>query len=149
MKRDYITNNLGVAAMRERARVLDSRYLEFIEYLQKLGELQSITRMIARLCGQEDAALKRAARYGQEETEASRMLFLFWQKRWIEVKEIEKKREDGLMREYVITLSLNKIVDYLVEAEKHSSGRHGCSARPRSPEGQKYQYLGGKTPLAA
>jgi len=49
----------------------------------------------------------------------------------------------------VITLSLNKIVDYLVEAEKHSSGRHGCSARPRSPEGQKYQYLGGKTPLAA
>ncbi|MDD1762034.1 MAG: hypothetical protein LUQ59_07345 [Methanothrix sp.] len=135
--------------MRERARVLDSRYLEFIEYLQKLGELQSITRMIARLCGQEDAALKRAARYGQEETEASRMLFLFWQRRWIEVKEIEKKGECGLMREYVITLSLNKIVNYLGEAEMDNSGKHGRSARPRSPAGPEYRHLGEKTPLAA
>ena len=101
--------------MRVRARVLDSRYLEFIEYLQKLGELQSITRMIARLCSQEGAALIRAERYGQDEAEASRMLFLFWKKRWIEVKEIEKKREDGLLREYVIKLSLNKIADYLGE----------------------------------
>ena len=35
--------------MKGRARVLDSRYLEFIEYLKKLGEQQNIARMIFRL----------------------------------------------------------------------------------------------------
>ncbi len=35
--------------MKGRARVLDSRYLEFIEYLKDLGEQQNVTRMIHRL----------------------------------------------------------------------------------------------------
>jgi len=42
--------------MRERARILDSRYLEFIEYLQKLGELQSLSRMIIDLSHLENDA---------------------------------------------------------------------------------------------
>jgi len=114
--------------MRERARVLDSRYLEFIEYLQKLGELQSIARMIARLCGQDEPAIKMSEKYGQEflkkETISSRMMYLFWQKRWIEVREIEKRRDYGLMREYVITLNLKDIFDYVGDVKMEGSS--GC-----------------------
>jgi predicted transcriptional regulator len=143
--------------MRERARVLDSRYLEFIEYLQKLGELQSITRMIAKLCGQEDVAIKRSEKYRQEHvqgnTETSKMMYIFWKKRWIEVREIEKKRDNGLFREYIVKLSLKEIVDYLAEAEMRRSGKSGSSAipkaRPRCPPKSASQYSVNRTPLAA
>lgn len=124
MRKYYIINNFGVAAMRERARVLDSRYLEFIEYLQKLGELQSIKRMITNLSYQEDEAWERSkAGHEQQERDASKMMYSFWQRGWIEIREIEKERENGQGKDYVIKVRLKKIVEYLGEEKRIRSAR--------------------------
>jgi predicted transcriptional regulator len=138
MMKYYIINNFGVAAMRERARVLDSRYLEFIEYLQKLGELQSITRMITNLSNQEDEAWERSkAGYEQQERDASKMVYSFWQRGWIEIREIETKRENGQGKDYVIKVRLKKIVEYLEEEKRTRSAR------------SKYVFSGQKMPVPA
>jgi len=121
MMKYFIINNFGVAAMRGRARILDSRYIEFIEYLQKLGELQSITRMITDLSYQENEAWERSEAINkQQEIDASKMMYSFWQRGWIEIREIEKKRENGQVKEYIITVSLKKIVEYLFSGQKTS-----------------------------
>ena len=121
MMKYCIINNFGVAAMRGRARILDSRYIEFIEYLQKLGELQSITRMITDLSYQENEAWERSEAINkQQEIDASKMMYSFWQRGWIEIREIEKKRENGQVKEYIITVSLKKIVEYLFSGQKTS-----------------------------
>jgi predicted transcriptional regulator len=134
----YIRNNFGVAAMRGRARVLDSRYLEFIEYLQKLGELQSITRMIANLSYQENEAWERSEGvYEQQEREASKIMYPFWQRGWIEIREIEKKRDNGQAKEYVITISLKMIVEYF--------GKEKLARSARS----KYSLSGQEMPVPA
>lgn len=108
----YIINNLGVAAMSKRVRILDSRYLEFIEYLQKLGELQSIKKMITNIA-RERSESKYACK--QQERDAGKMMYSFWQRGWIEIREIEKKRENGLGKDYVIKVRLKKIVEHLGE----------------------------------
>lgn len=41
-----------------------------------------------------------------------RSIFLFWQRGWIEIQEIEKKRKEGSGREYVVKMQLQKIADY-------------------------------------
>lgn len=139
--------------MRDRTRVLDSRYLEFIEYLQKLGELKSITRLISNLCDQNETATKMPGKYGrkclQENTTSSRLIYLFWQRRWIEVREIEKKRDNGIMKEYVIKLSLKEIFDYLCEAKMHSSGTFGFSKRQNYAAESVRQYPAEETLLEA
>ena len=105
--------------MREQARILDSRYLEFIEYLQKLGELKSLTRMITNLSYQENEDRERSkASDEQKERDASKLMYLFWQRGWIEIREIETKRENGQRKDYVIKVSLEKIVEYLVEKKR-------------------------------
>ncbi|MBN1234533.1 MAG: hypothetical protein JW999_00610 [Methanotrichaceae archaeon] len=128
--------------MKERARVLDSRYLEFIEYLQKLVELQSITRMITILSSQEDEVEDEAwdrseGVYDQQEREAGKMMYSFWQRGWIEIREIEKKRENGPGKEYVVKVRLKRIVEYFGEEKLTRSAR------------SKYLFTGQKTPVPA
>ena len=131
-------NNLGEAAMRERVKVLDSRYLEFIEYLQKLGELKSLTRMITNLSYQENEDWERSkAGDEQNERDASKLMYFFWQRGWIEIREIETKRENGQGKDYVIKVSLKKIVEYLGEKKRTGSAR------------SKYILSGQKMPVLA
>jgi predicted transcriptional regulator len=135
MRKYYIINNFGVAAMRERVRILDSRYLEFIEYLQKLGELQSITRMITNLSSQENESWEKTkSGYEQQEKDASKMIYSFWRRGWIEIREIEKKRETGQGKEYIIKVRLKKIVEYFGEEKLDRSAR------------SKYIFSGQKMP---
>ena len=121
--------------MRGRARVLDSRYLEFIEYLKKFGEHQNVTRMIHRLSNPEYDAVE-TAKTGlvMEMGEADKMIYSFWQKGWIEIREMEKKGKDGLDKEYILKVRLGKIVDYFAKERLERSARSESSfSMPRIP----------------
>ena len=78
---DIHNQKMGMQEMKGRARVLDSRYLEFKEYLKKLGEQENLTRMIHRLSNPEyDAAETAKTGLVMEMGEADKMIYSFWQK---------------------------------------------------------------------
>jgi predicted transcriptional regulator len=117
---------IGVQAMKGRARVLDSRYLEFIEYLKDLGEQQNVTRMIHRLSKQEYDAVE-TVRVGldidMEMSDADKMIYSFWQKGWIEIREMENKGRNGYSKEYTLKVCLGRIVDYFAQERRERSAR--------------------------
>lgn len=121
---DIHNQKMGMQEMKGRARVLDSRYLEFIEYLKKLGEQQNLTRMIHRLSNPEYDAVE-TAKTGlvMEMGEADKMIYSFWQKGWIEIREMEKKGKDGRDKEYILKVRLGKIVDYFAQERRERSAR--------------------------
>jgi predicted transcriptional regulator len=55
--------------------------------------------------------------------EADKMIYSFWQKGWIEIREMEKKGKDGLDREYILKVRLGKIVDYFAQERLERSAR--------------------------
>ena len=124
--------------MRERARILDSRYLEFIEYLQKFGELQSLSRMIIDLSHLENDAWKRSETgIEKHERDASKMMYSFWRRGWIEIRETERKNEKRPGKEYSIRVRLKKIIEYFGE-EKHTGS-----------VGSEYIFLGQEAQVPA
>ena len=109
--------------MKGRARVLDRRYLEFIDYLKKLGEQQNMARMIFRLSNKEYEAGEALAGLNMEKCEADKMMYSFWQRGWIEIREIEKNGKNGHGKEYILKVRLGEIVEYLNhESEARSAG---------------------------
>jgi len=91
-------------------RVLDGRYLEFIEALRSLGELGSITRLIADLsrageesCGDADPG------GGSVRPETNRDIHAFWMMGWIEVREITRNSKYGPKKSYRLKVCLDKI----------------------------------------
>ena len=132
---DIHNQKMGMQEMKGRARVLDSRYLEFIEYLKKFGEHQNVTRMIHRLSNPEYDAVE-TAKTGlvMEMGEADKMIYSFWQKGWIEIREMEKTGKDGLDKEYILKVRLGKIVDYFAQERLERSARAESSfSMPRIP----------------
>ena len=121
--------------MKGRARVLDSRYLEFIEYLKKLGEQENLTRMIHRLSNPEyDAVGTAKTGLVMEMGEADKMIYSFWQKGWIEIREMEKTGKDGLDKEYILKVRLGRIVEYFAQERLERSARAESSfSMPRIP----------------
>ena len=104
--------------MKGQARVLDSRYLEFTEYLKILGEQQNLTRMIQRLSNPEYDTVE-CVRTGldidAESEDADKMMYSFWQKGWIEIREMENKGKSDCGKEYTLKVRLKKIVDYFAQ----------------------------------
>ncbi len=95
-------------------KVLDRRFSDFIEALQRLGELQSTVRMINRLSQQEDENLQTFQEdLNAGEYDGYRMLQTFWQTGWIEVHEMTKQHKSGLRRRYVLKVCLEEIAEYL------------------------------------
>jgi predicted transcriptional regulator len=64
-------------------------------------------------------------------------MYPFWQRGWIEIREIEKKRDNGQAKEYVITISLKMIVEYF--------GKEKLARSARS----KYSLSGQEMPVPA
>ena len=94
-------------------KILDSRYSDFIEALQKLGELKSMARMIARLSYQEDESWQvMEGNLDPGEQDECRMMHAFWQMGWIEVREITNLSKSGLRRKYVLKVCLEEIAGY-------------------------------------
>ena len=132
---DIHNQKRGMQEMKGRARVLDSRYLEFIEYLKKLGEQENLMRMIHRLSNPEYDAVE-TAKTGlvMEMGEADKMIYSFWQKGWIEIREMEKTGKDGLDKEYILKVRLGRIVDYFAQERLERSARAESSfSMPRIP----------------
>jgi len=132
---DIHNQKKGIQEMKGRARVLDSRYLEFKEYLKKLGEQENLTRMIHRLSNPEyDAAETAKTGLVMEMGEADKMIYSFWQKGWIEIREMEKTGKDGLDKEYILKVRLGRIVDYFAQERLERSARAESSfSMPRIP----------------
>ncbi len=112
--------------MKGRAKVLDSRYLEFIEYLQKIGELQNIVRMIHSFSDQEfengEAILTGR---DQEKVSADKIIYSFWQMGWIEIRETDRKGKHKHGKEYALKISLEEIAEYFAQEKQHRFNRAG------------------------
>jgi predicted transcriptional regulator len=89
-------------------RVLDERYLEFIEALRNLGELSSITRLIADLSRAGGEPCEDAGG-GSIRPEMNKTIHAFWMRGWIEVREITRKSKYGPKKNYRLKVSLDKI----------------------------------------
>jgi predicted transcriptional regulator len=109
-------------------RVLDERYLEFIEALRSLGELGSVTKLIVDLSnaggesrGEIDSDPMRPELY--------RVMHAFWEKGWIEVREIRRKSKYGPKKDYRLKVCLEKIACHFEEERMHRSALAGEAFR--------------------
>jgi predicted transcriptional regulator len=50
-------------------------------------------------------------------------IYSFWQKGWIEIREMEKKRKNGCDKEYILKVRLEDIVDYFAQERQERSAR--------------------------
>ncbi len=103
-------------------RVLDNRYLEFLEALRDLGELGSLARLISGLAGAGEKSYSNAD--GGMETlalmpEIGRAIHAFWILGWIEVRETTRKSKYGQKKNYSLKVSLDKIADHFLQEKMH------------------------------
>lgn len=93
-------------------RTLDDRYMEFINDLQSLGELQNVIRLIAQRSSinhsnvdfpSDDAGLD------LEKLEASTAMRELWENGSIELHEAKKIRKGTLKRAFKLSINLDKI----------------------------------------
>lgn len=106
--------------MKGRAKVLDSGFMEFIEYLQKIGELHNILRMIDSFneSEAEGRADLNSGQHSEKEGEFN-MLFSFWRKGWIEIRETDRRGKDWHRKEYALLIRLEEISAYCSEKKRH------------------------------
>ena len=112
--------------MKGRARVLDSGFLEFVEYLQKIGELQNTVRIIDSFS--ETRAEEGEAQHNEfyrANKSGIDLLFPFWRKGWIEIRETERKGKDRQIKEYALLLHLEEIADYFAQEKDHRTRSSG------------------------
>lgn len=112
--------------MKGRARVLDIGFLEFVEYLQKIGELQNTVRIIdsISLMSSEEVEAQDNEFY-QANKSGIDLLFPFWRKGWIEIRETERKGKDRQIKEYALLLHLEEIADYFSQEKDHRTRSSG------------------------
>lgn len=120
--------------MKGRARILDSAFLEFVEYLQKIGELQNTVRIIdsfSEMRAEENEAQHNE--FCQANKSGVDLLFPFWQKGWIEIRETDRRGKDRQIKEYALLLHLEEIADYFAQEEHHSSRSSGYPLSKQNP----------------
>ena len=101
-------------------------------------KIKNLETTVTNLSYQENEAWERSEGvYKQQERDASKMMYSFWRRGWIEIREIDKKRENGHGNEYIIRVRLRRIVEYFGEQKQTRS------ARP------KYLLSGQKMPAPA
>ncbi len=96
-------------------RVLDERYLEFIEVMRSLGELGSLARLIADLSGSSEEPCNDADPGGgldEMRPEIIRAIHFFWKMGWIDVREITRKSKYGQRKNYRVSISLDRISEH-------------------------------------
>jgi hypothetical protein len=95
-------------------RILDDRYLEFLEALRDLGELKGLVRLIADLSGAGEWSCDDSGGGGTVflRPEMNRAIHTFWMMGWIEVREITRKSKYGLKKNLSLKVCLDKIADH-------------------------------------
>lgn len=96
-------------------RILDDRFMEFIEALQSLGELQNVIKLIAHLSSADEPP--EDVDLDLREVEASTTMRALWENGWIEVREVKRQSKGILRRAYMLRINLEKIARYF-EQEK-------------------------------
>ncbi len=109
-------------------RVLDERYLEFIEALRSLGELGSVTRLIVYFSGAGEES-RGEMDSDPMRPELYRVLHAFWEKGWIEVREIRRKSKYGPKKDYRLKVCLEKIASHFEEERMRRSALAGEAFR--------------------
>ncbi len=94
-------------------KMLDNRYVEFIEDLESLGELRNVTRLVAHLLNADEIPFD-DAETDQElrEIEASAAIRTLWENGWIEVREVKRESKGGLRKAYALRIYMEKIARY-------------------------------------
>ena len=127
--------------MKGRAKVLDSGFMEFVEYLQKIGELHNTLRMIDRLRERHSEDYKELdlEHHNQkidhqkiERESGFNMLFSFWRKGWIEIREIDRRGKDWHRKEYTLLVRLEQIVEYCA-SKNDSYSKHDSYSKYSIP----------------
>lgn len=112
--------------MKGRAKVLDSRFMEFIEYLQKIGELQNTVRMIDSLAGmRNDESDELNIGPNQVNNNGIGLLFPFWRNGWIEIRETDRRGKDWHIKEYALSVRLDEISAYFEQERRQQFGSSG------------------------
>jgi hypothetical protein len=104
-----------------RIKVFDDSYCDFLDVLQKLGELGRLQTLIYRLEGRDEEAPDchpDCHPWTEEELGRNRAgaLHTFWDRGWIEVREIHTERKSGPVRQYRVQVRLDKIGQYFDSA---------------------------------
>jgi len=109
--------------MKGRAKVLDSGFIEFIEYLQKIGELNNMVRIIEGLAEMKNEEYENL-KIDSDLTSNSGidLLFPFWRNGWIEIRETERKGKDRHMKEYALLIRLEEIAAYFDQKNRQHIG---------------------------
>jgi len=87
--------------------------MDFIEKLQKIGELKNMVRMIEALAEMKYEDYENLnIDSDQMKNSGIDLLFPFWRNGWIEIRETERKGKDRHMKEYALRVCLEEITAY-------------------------------------
>ena len=103
--------------------LLDSGYWEFIDTLERLGELESIASMINQLSHYENDLLNQAGLLNQlkdnplsfGESKTSLMIYEFWKNGWINACEVKSKCKNKDAKRYKLKICLDEISGYFAQ----------------------------------
>lgn len=103
-------------------KLLDSGYWEFIDTLERLGELESMARMIDRLSHHEDGPSNQAGSLNQlrnrnlslEESKTG-VIYEFWKVGWIDACEVKSKCKNRGAKKYRMKICLDEISRYFAQ----------------------------------
>lgn len=103
--------------------LLDSGYWEFIDILDRLGELGSTAGMINQLSHYEDDSLNRTGLLNQlrnnplsfRESKTSIMIYEFWKNGWIDACEVKSKCKNKDAKRYRLKICLKEISGYFAQ----------------------------------
>lgn len=99
-------------------RTLDDRYMEFINDLQSLGELQNVIRIIAQKSSADLSKIDLPhddSRIDLEKLEASTAIRTLWENGSIELREAKRMRKGILKRAFKLSIDLDKISRHFEE----------------------------------
>jgi predicted transcriptional regulator len=104
-------------------KLLDSGYWEFIDTLERLGELESTASMINQLSHHENGPLNQAGSLNQlkdhhlsfGESKTSIMIYEFWKNGWIDACEVKSKCKNKDAKRYKLKICLDEISGYFAQ----------------------------------
>lgn len=105
-------------------RTLDDRYMEFINDLQSLGELQNVIRIIAQRSSLDLSKIEMPSDntgLNLENLEKSTAIRALWENGSIELREAKKLRKGILKRAFKLSIDLDKISRHFEEEKVQRS----------------------------
>ena len=106
------------------ARTLDDRYIEFINDLQSLGELQNVIRLIAQRSSinlSNVDTISDNTCLDLEKLEATTAMRALWENGSIELREAKRIKKGTLKRAFKLSINLDKISRHFEQEKSQKS----------------------------